>query len=163
MEIFMEENLVKEYTARIVQSSPTELVVITYELILSEIKKGKEFYQLGDQDSFVKNLKRAQRFLAHMMESLDYQYRISYDLLGLYLYINKKLVDGICKLEPEALKNIESVINKLKAGFEEISKDDQTGPVMMNTQQLYAGLTYGKEKLNEVYLHPEEEKRGYRV
>lgn len=34
--------------------------------------------------------------------------------------------------------------------FEQVAKEDHSGPVMEHSQQLYAGLTYGKGTLNEV-------------
>ena len=38
---------------------------------------------------------------------------------------------------------------KLANSFRRIKKDDKSGPVMENTQQLYSGLTYSKTSLNE--------------
>lgn len=43
----------------------------------------------------------------------------------------------------------------MKESFEEIAKQDTSGPVMENSQQVYAGLTYGKGSLNEVAIDPE--------
>ena len=36
--------------------------------------------------------------------------------------------------------------------FEQVAKQDTSGAVMANTQQIYAGLTYGKGTLNEVSM-----------
>ena len=42
------------------------------------------------------------------------------------------------------------VIRGLMESFEQVAKEDHSGPVMEHSQQLYAGLTYGKGTLNEV-------------
>ena len=47
---------------------------------------------------------------------------------------------------------VREVMGKLKDAFIEVAKEDDSAPVMENTQQLYAGLTYGKGALNEVLL-----------
>lgn len=159
----MNNKLAKEYTGRIVQASATELIVIIYELIIKEIELAKEEFEDGNQEGFVRSLKSGQLFISHLMESLDYQYKMSYDLLGLYLYVNRNIVNAICKLNPKELKNSESIINKLKFGFEAIKDEDKSGPVMANAQQVYAGLTYGKGKLNEVNVDPKDFNRGYKA
>lgn len=159
----VKSKLAKKYTSRIVEASPTELVVIIYELIIKEIELAKEEYEAGNQKGFINSLKRGQLFLAHLMESLDYQYKMSYDLLNLYLYINRNFVNAICKLDPNELKNSKTIIDKLKVGFESIKDEDKSGPVMKNAQQVYAGLTYDKGKLNEVNVDPNDFNRGYKV
>ena len=35
-----------------------------------------------------------------------------------------------------------------------MAKQDFEGPIMQNTQQIYAGLTYGKGYFNESYMDP---------
>lgn len=34
---------------------------------------------------------------------------------------------------------------------------------MQNTQQVYAGLTYGRGTLNEVFMNPNEYARGFKA
>ena len=34
---------------------------------------------------------------------------------------------------------------------------------MSNTQQVYAGLTYGRGSLNEMYVDPNQASRGFRA
>ena len=41
------------------------------------------------------------------------------------------------------------VIYGLKEAYEVLAIQDQSGPVMQNTQAVYAGLTYGKDDLTE--------------
>lgn len=159
----MDNKDAREYTSRIAQATSTELVIIIYELIIKELEQGEKAHQAGEEDEFVKFLKRGQRFLAHIMEVLDYQYKMSYDLLSLYLYINKNIVNAIYKKDPKELKNSRDILEELKIGFEGIKDEDKLGPVMGNTQQVYAGLTYGKDKLNEINISPKDDKRGYKV
>jgi len=65
--------------------------------------------------------------------------------------------------KPDSLESAVSVLQKLLTGFEGVSKEDTSGPMMRNTQQLYAGLTYGKGTLNETYIDPNDRSRGFIV
>ena len=158
----MNTNIAKKYTARIAQASPTELVVVSYELIISYMEKAKADYENKEKQEFVKSLKGAQAILTHMIDSLNFDFEISYNLFSLYLYINRNITSAICKLDIMALKNSISVLNRLKTGYEGIVDTDKTGSVMSNSEQIYAGLTYGKDKLNEHKLSSSDN-RGYKV
>lgn len=157
----MKKEDILSFTTRVTQASRSELIVILYEMTLTEIKEAKEAYALGDLDAFVKELKKAQKYVSELMSALNYQYAISYDLMSLYLYVSKRLVTAIIKRIPDSLDSAEVVLNKLLIGFEGISKADNSGPMMSNTQQVYAGLTYGKGTLNETFLDPSNKSRGF--
>ena len=61
------------------------------------------------------------------------------------------------------LDSCERVISSLKDSFEEVSKQDTSGPVIENGQQVYAGLTYGKGSLNEVAIDAGTLGRGFQA
>lgn len=157
----MKKEAIQAFTVRVTQASKSELIVVLYEMILTEIAEAREAYKLADMATFDKELKRTQKYVNELIVSLDYHYTISYDLISLYLYINKRLITAIIKRNPVSLDSAETVLRKLLVGFEEVSKQDKTGPMMRNTQQLYAGLTYGKGKLNETYIDPSNGSRGF--
>jgi len=157
----MRKEDVQVFTARVTQASKSELIVILYEMILSELREARNAYETGDIITFDKDLKKVQKFVGELMATLDYQYVISYDLLSLYLYVNKRIITAIIKKNPVSLESAQTVLNKLLIGFEGVSKADTSGPMMHNTQQLYAGLTYGKGKLNETSINPDNRSRGF--
>lgn len=159
----MKKELIQAYTARITQATKTELIVIVYEIIISDIKNAQSAYQAGDMTIFEKDLKHAMHCLKELMGSLDYRYKLSFDLMSLYIYVNKALLTAVFQKKADTLDIANSVLIKLMEGFEGICKEDLSGPVMQNTQQLYAGLTYGKGVLNEVLLDPREQSRGFKA
>jgi flagellar protein FliS len=130
-------------------------------MILTEIKEAKEAYEAGDLTAFDKELKLAQKYVTELQASLDFHYSVSYDLMSLYLFVNKRIITAIIRREPSTLNTAESIMKKLLVGFEGVSRADKRGPVMRNTQQLYAGLTYGKGHLNETYIDPSNKNRGF--
>ncbi|MFU0827962.1 MAG: Flagellar protein FliS [Lachnoclostridium sp.] len=159
----MKKDMVQAFTARVAQASRSELVVIMYEIILEDIKSARSNYEEDRLNQYVKDLKHGQRILNELMATLDYRYALSAQLMSLYIFINKSLVTAMMQKKVELLKDIEEILMTLKKGFEGICKEDMSGPVMQNTQQVYAGLTYGKGILNEVNLNANEQSRGYKA
>ena len=157
----MNKDAIKAFSVRVTQASKSELTVILYEMILTEIKEAKEAFAKEDMAVFDKELKFAQKYVTELQATLDYRYSISYDLLSLYLFVNKKIIEAIVRRIPDSLDSAESIMKKLLVGFEGVSKVDQSGPMMRNTQQVYAGLTYGRGYLNETNIDPSSRNRGF--
>jgi flagellar protein FliS len=157
----MQREAAHAFTARVTQASKSELVVITYEMALTEVKEAVEDYGTENFDGFYQQLERAQKFIRELVAALDYKYPLSYDLLSLYLYVNKRIVTAMMKKDVSALGSAESVLQKLLVGFEGVSRQDTSDPVMQNTQQIYAGLTYSRGKLDEVSVNPDGRRRGF--
>jgi flagellar protein FliS len=156
----MDSETKKTYTARISQANKSQLVVIIYELILDSLASAVTAFQEEKKEEAVAELKKAQGFLQEMRGSLDFRYSVSGNLASLYRYINEQLVHSMVRQKNVNLDSCERVIRGLMSSFEEVAKQDDSGPVMDNVQQVYAGLTYGKGSLNEVALNGE---RGFRV
>lgn len=148
----MTREQIKEYTARVAQANRTELVVIIYELLLDCVREGNEAYLSGDSAEGENQIRKAQAYLQELKGSLDFQYEVSMQLQRLYRYVNEKLIATLVKKKPVHLESVCEVIQGLMESFEQVAKQDTSGAVMKNTQQIYAGLTYGKGTLNEVSM-----------
>ncbi len=159
----MTDELLKSYTKRIAGASKSELVVIMYEVILTDLKDSIDAYENGDGDQFERSLKHSKRFLKELMASLDYSYKISFELMKLYIYVNKLIISAMFQKNKGFIEDAIIIMNRLLIGFVEVSKQDNSGPVMKNTEQIYAGLTYGKGILNEVAIGRNETKRGFKA
>lgn len=157
----MKKELIQDYAMRITQASRTELIVIMYEIILSDIQSAREAFASEDMVTYDKELSHAGRFVNELMAALDYSIGLSYHLMSLYIYVNKELTTAKTKRQPELLTGVEKVVEKLLAGYQKVSEEDTSGPVMKNTQQVYAGLTYGRGTLNEMYVNGNEANRGF--
>lgn len=136
------------FSRRITQSSRSELVVITYEIIENYIERAMEVQD--DKEDFVFNMKKAKQFLNNVSSALDFSYDISKQLMSLYMYMDRCLISSIVKQTPVETDTVLSMLTRLKSSFVEVSKFDKSGAVMQGGEQVYAGLTYGKGVLNEV-------------
>jgi len=157
----VDKEMIQAYTARVAQASKSELIVILYEMTLTEIDDAKKAYEAGDLAAFDKGLKKSHKYVNELIVALDYNYAISYDLISLYLYVNKCIITAIIKRNPDSLESAIRVLKKLLVGFEGVSEADKSGPVMRNTHQVYAGLTYGRGRLNEIDIDPNNGNRGF--
>ena len=157
----MKKELIQEFSRRVTQASRSELIVIMYEIILSDMEHAEEAFSSGDMETYDRELMHAGRFFGELMASLDYHYAISYKLMSLYIYMNGRLTEARQKKKPEILSELTELVEKLHASYQQVSREDTSGPVMKNTEQVYAGLTYGRGTLNEMYVNSNEARRGF--
>lgn len=159
----MEQEKRKDYIRRVTQANRSQLVVITYEIINGEMKQAQIEYEMSNLEKYQATLKNAQKFLNELMGSLDYQFPVSKQLMQIYIYINKTLITAQIKKQPELLDSAIKIMEGLQKAFEEVEKSDTSGPVLGQSQKLYAGLTYGKGVLNEISVNINGGSRGYQA
>lgn len=151
----------QEYAARISQANRTELLVIVYEILEEEIHLAEQAFQEREFQTFDQELQTALQFLQELMGTLNFEYEISGQLLSLYRFINKVLIEDRMKKQPEYLAECAKIVADLRKAYEEVARQDHSGSLMVNTQKLYAGLTYGKHSLEEVSMDEKSGSRGY--
>lgn len=167
----MDKEKKQMYSARVTQANASELVVITYEIIEDCIAEARESLKNGlvqpkggaAKGVFEQETERARKLLNELMGSLDFSYEISRELLSLYRYVDRELAAALFQKKEEPLEHAQRVLSILKQGFVGVAKEDSRGPLMENTQKLYAGLTYGRHSLNEVFVNVNESSRGFRA
>lgn len=149
------------YSYRVTQASKTELIVIMYDISINYLSDALICFENKNIEGFRDNLKKAQKVVNQLMSALDMKYNISLELMRLYKYITNVFIRSSIRKEVEELKVVMSMLKKLKITFEKVSEQDNSGPVMKNTQQVYAGLTYSNGGLNEYNV--QATKRGFTV
>lgn len=158
----MTKELKQEFTLRITHANKTQLITILYEMVLLYLAEAKEALSAEDKNEYKKAIRKIRGCMNELIVSLHMEYELAQYLLQLYLYINRELVQASIHYEQENLDHIENIIRKLHAAYQQIEKQDISGPVMGNTQTIYAGLTYGKNTLMENMSDPEAN-RGFCV
>lgn len=150
--------MVKEFQNRIVQAGQIDLLLINYEMLIYTINEAMEVVDSDDEVVFKKLMTRAQKLTRELSDNLDFRYDISRDLMALYVYVNKQLINASVTKKKEPLENALSILNTLLKGWEEVSKSTEVNnkPMVGNAQKVYAGLTYGKGALNETVYQPNQ-------
>lgn len=145
----MTKELKQEYTLRITQANKTQLITILYEMVLLYLDEAKEALQTENKADYKNAVRKIRGCMNELTASLHFEYELAQNLLQLYLYINRELVQASIHYETENLNHIEMIIKELHKAYKELEKQDTSGPVMDNTQTVYAGLTYGRNTLTE--------------
>lgn len=157
----MDKELIKDFTKRVSQANKTDLVVIQYDIILQSIEDAKRLYSLEKTNSYYKAIDLAINFVNELISTLDFNYQISIDLFNLYRNVNEYLIIAKIKKDATYLSIPCLIMESLRKAFVHISREDNQEAIMKNTQQVYAGLTYGKANLNEHFL--EKYNRGFKA
>ena len=145
----MTSEVKQQFTLRITQANPTELVVILYEMLLSYLEESEEFLNVSDYAAFREGLRKTRGCLNELISSLHMEYEPAPALLQLYLFCLRRLAAGEAKGELQPLQEVEQVMRPLHDAYRQIAAQNNEGPVMGNSQSIYAGLTYGKAALTE--------------
>lgn len=159
----MRKDRIQEFSLRVTQANRSELIVILYEIIEADIEHANDLFHAGDFTGYEKECRHALRVVNELMGALDYHYEISYELLSLYSFMNKSLVAALMKRDTKEFTAVLMILTRLKEAFKEVSRQDMSGAVMQNTQQIYAGLTYGRGTLNESAYSYQDVNRGFTV
>lgn len=150
----MTKELKQEYTLRITQANKTQLITILYEMILLYIDEAKDALDIDSRADYKMAVRKIQGCVNELMDSLHLEYDLAQKLLQLYLYINRELAQASIHYNMEHLEHVRMVIGELQKAYKKIEGQDHTGPVMGNSQTVYAGLTYGKSTLTESIADP---------
>ncbi len=152
---------IKDFTLRISTANKCGLIVILYDAILTDIRAARKCHLNNDMAGFRKEVLDAGRFLNELISCLNFEQEMAYQFMRLYSYCNQRMAYALAGNHVEALNIIEEIITKLRLSFEKLEEQDKSGPMMQNTQAVYAGLTYGRGTLNETYVDPKDYNRGF--
>ncbi|MGN0497380.1 MAG: flagellar protein FliS [Lachnospiraceae bacterium] len=145
----MTKEQMDSYKLRITQAGVGELTVIMLEMEIQWIEEALLAYSNGDEPVLLDCLEKAQVVQQHLMNILNLDNAVARDVYSVFVYINKQLITARIKKETLDLNRLKEVLHKYLVSFREIAKTDEEGPVMLASEKVYAGLTYGSGGLVE--------------
>ena len=157
----MDNRLKQEFTRRLSQCNNGELIIIMYDIVFAYMEEARAAYAENLYEEYKSAVKKTQGAVNTLCGALDLKYEIAKDLHRLYTYVNTCLAKAIYQNRLDGMDEAEKILKRLYASFGEAAKTDTSGPLMRNTQQVYAGMTYGRTTLNENCV--EDNHRGFFV
>lgn len=148
----------QEFTRRITQANSTEMIIILYDMTLEYITEAKASENSEDYHAAIGHI---QGCISELQASLNYEYEPAPAMGQLYRYCLRRVAAGEIKNDPSILDEVVKVIQPLRDAYDQIKGENTAGPVMGNSQEVYAGLTYGRNDITENYV--EQSNRGFRV
>lgn len=152
----------KEFTRKITQANSAQLIVILYDIALVYVNDAIAFMEKDDMANARIQADFAKKSIEEMIHNLHFEYELATVLHQLYLSMKKSLRDGILDNKKELLISVKNNLEKLRDAYDSIVSADESAPVMSHTQSVVAGLTYGRNSLNE-NLTDAGSNRGFRV
>ena len=148
----MEDRLKQDFTRRLSQCNKGEMIVIMYEIVFAYFEEAKEAHTKNDYSAYKTAIKKATDSIDTLIHALNFAYDISKQLYSLYVYSKRALAKSVYQNKIDGIVEAEDVLKPLYTSFQEVAKSDTSAPLMRNTQKVYAGMTYGRNDLNENYI-----------
>lgn len=157
----MDNELKQIFTRRLSQCNRGEMIVIIYDIYFAYEKDICDAFSSSNYEAFKASIHKAQDTLQELMKSLDFSYPIAKELYPLYQYCYKQLARAIYEYRLDGVNDAGRIMKRLYSSFAEAARQDTSEPLMSNVQQVYAGMTYGRQDLNESCI--DDNKRGFFV
>lgn len=145
----MTEEQMNVYKMRITQAGIGEMTLIMLDMEMQWIEEALEAYDKQDMEEFIKCVDKAQSVQVELMNVLNMKNQIAVDVYSVFAFINKVLIRSKIKREPLDLERCKKLLERYHKSFEAVAKTDKEGPVMEQSEKVYAGLTYGSGGLVE--------------
>lgn len=157
----MTKEQIKEFTFRTSQANHSGLILVLTDIVNTYINDSIACYNQNDKDGYMSNLELSLKALNELISCFAPSNPQAREVINLLRYVYGRLVAGRAKRKPCDFSVCLSMLAKLRVAFERLHELDDEGPVMKNTHQVYAGLTYGKGTLNESVESTNSDKRGF--
>lgn len=158
----MTREQIQEFTRRTTQENHSGLILVLCDMEQVYVSDALAAYA-DDMDGYMKNIELARKTHNELMGCFDMANAQARKVVGILRFIYGKLVASVVKRKPQELERCMGMMGRLRIGFEHLHEIDTDGPLMKNTHQVYAGLTYGKGVLNESTLNADYGSRGFKV
>ena len=148
----MKKEKKQEFTARVVNANRSELIVIMYDLIFAYMEDAREDFKKDDWEAVKADFDYMETVIRRLVRDLNHDYKVANELYSLYQFCLRQLALAKVKKDLEGMENAKKVLENLYIGMKGMAKEDDTSPLMQNSQKVVAGLTYGKSSLSEVQV-----------
>ncbi|SDK87035.1 MULTISPECIES: flagellar export chaperone FliS [unclassified Paenibacillus] len=118
----------EKYRQNAVQTSPAQLLIMTYDGAIRFVKTAIHGVENGDIEKANLFFGKAQTIVSELMATLDRSYEISKSLFSLYEYMNHLLIQANIKKSKELAEEALGYLCDLKETWIEASKLDSATP-----------------------------------
>lgn len=157
----MDNETRQAFTRRLSQCNRGQLIAVMYDIYFAFEEDVRQSAESDDFSGYKDGIHRMQNVLMELISSLDHKYPISGRLHSLYQYCSNELSRALYEYRLDGVDAARRVMEPLGDAFHQVAAQDQSAPLMDNVQQVYAGMTYGRNDLTENCV--EDRNRGFFV
>ena len=111
-------------------ASPGELTLMLYNGCLKFMTLAKKAINDGNMEAKNTNLLKAQNIIHEFMVTLNMDYKVSKELMAMYDYLHRRLVEANVKSELAIIEEVEGFVAELRDTWKEA--------IQLNRQQQYS-------------------------
>ncbi|MDR2664787.1 MAG: flagellar export chaperone FliS [Oscillospiraceae bacterium] len=112
----------------VLTASPIELIIMLYDGLRKNIILAQRAINKRDMDSSNKYLIKAQNIVSELMNCLDLSFQISEELMRIYDFLFRGLVDSNIKKNADNLPDYLSIVDELRGAWSEVNSLQKTSP-----------------------------------
>ena len=132
------------FKLRVAAANKTEMVTIIYDIFLAYMDDADAAVENRDKEERVAAERHMRGCVSMLTESVNPDVTPAEQLYQLYSYSGRLINRYAQKADRAAVAELRQIIGSLRDTWKQVEKYDQDGPVMDNSKQVYAGMTYGK-------------------
>ncbi|MCU9612975.1 flagellar export chaperone FliS [Caldibacillus lycopersici] len=110
-------------------ASPGELTLMLYNGCLKFINLAKHAIQAGNIPEKNSNLQKAQNIISELMATLNMDFEISKQMMALYDFVRRQLIEANIKNDIHALTDAEGIVTEFRDTWKEV--------IQVNRRQRY--------------------------
>jgi flagellar protein FliS len=137
----------QEFTRRISQANKSVMIVILYDIFLAYIQDALDMRE--DSKMYHTSIRKAKDAIGQLLNSINPDNPLAGNYISLYGFILRQLARADSSKDQDILRQLQSMVASLRNTFEQVSQKDTSPAIMGNVETVYAGLTYGRDQLNE--------------
>ncbi len=100
-----------------------ELLLALYDELSKRLKRAELSLGVPNYELFEQSIKRAEDIIAHLKDTLNYDYPVSRDLAKMYDFFTYELSRVKASRKPEILVELEPFVKELREAFSTASKN----------------------------------------
>ena len=104
----------------IMTASAVDLIVMLYDALKKNLILGRRGIEKKDVQGAHKHLMKAQDIVTELVNSLDMNYEISEELLTMYEFIMRNLIEANITKDPEPLEPVIEMVDGIREAWKEI-------------------------------------------
>lgn len=109
----------------VLTASPTELVVMLYEGCIKQLKLSKIFIEEKNYEGANNAIKKAEDIVTELVMGLDFNYEMARDLLNIYEFVQRSLLELNATKDPEKIEPIIGILEDLRSAWVEVAKKNR--------------------------------------
>ncbi|MCR5666086.1 MAG: flagellar protein FliS [Eubacterium sp.] len=145
----MKTQLKQQFARRITQANKTQLIELVYDICFAYMEEAKDAKEADRHDAFKDAVRGAAQAVQQLKAALNFEHAISAELYRLYQYAQESLSRSMYRYDLSGINEATVALSPLKEAFAQLAGEDTSAAMMRNTQQVYAGMTYGKNDISE--------------